>query len=209
MRRRAARSTPALCFKSTLLFLLHGRAVMGHYNYYFWKNVYLGFTLLLKNVLFGFRKNAQNNTHLFLINLIIRMTKFHIPKFKVLNKKPFIAFCKMFKQYNRSIKNTLQNQKLSELYWHPMYSMSSYTFAFLFSVILYYLLIPWCCPFCTTASLWWGPLPNQNHLYCCYSCWCGRSGVKAAEKEPVLPAAAGSAKCDLLGGLFWWGWMLI
>lgn len=107
---------------------------MGHYNYYIIlsdiilsekKNINLGFTLLLKNVLFGFRKKAQNNTHLFLISLIIRMIKFHIPKFEVLNKKLFIAFCKMFKQYNRSIKNTLQNQKLSEIYWHPMYSMTS------------------------------------------------------------------------------------
>ncbi len=72
------------------------------------RNVLQGFSLLFKDVLFGFF-NIQNDkiNEYFIINLLLLLAKFHIHRSKFTHQKPlFIVFKKEVQQYIQTISSS-------------------------------------------------------------------------------------------------------
>lgn len=80
-------------------------------------NIEKKFVLYWKNVLFGLFENSLNNNYsIYLINLLILMSKFHIHCCKFSGKKPcFTAFYNGFKQYIQSISMSENHKALKTI----------------------------------------------------------------------------------------------
>ncbi len=72
------------------------------------RNVLQGFSLLFKDVLFGFFNIQQDKINeYFIINLLLLLAKFHIHRSKVTHQNPlFIVFKKEVQQYIQTISSS-------------------------------------------------------------------------------------------------------